>query len=49
MWNVLTVVTLIGVIVILLKPDHYKAIRHELYQVWEDIEKLKGEEDETAK
>lgn len=49
MWNVLTVVTLIGVIVILLKPDHYKAIRHEFYQVWEDIEKLKGEEDETAK
>lgn len=28
---------MLGVIAILLKPDHYKAIRHEFYQVWDAI------------
>ena len=23
--------------------EYYKAVRHEFYQVWDDIEKLKGE------
>lgn len=44
----MTAAALLGVVAMLLKPDHYKAIRHEFYQVWEDIDRLKGEEHEAS-
>lgn len=44
MWKLLQVVTAACVAALLLQPDHYKAIRHELYQVWDSIEELRGAE-----
>ena len=36
-----------GIIVTLLKLDHYKAIRHEFYQVWDTINLMRGVQDEN--
>lgn len=37
MWKILQIITSICVLILLIKPDHYDAIRHELYQVWDSI------------
>lgn len=45
MKNVLLGVAIIGLIVsVLTKEDHYDAIRHEFYQVWDTIDELRGGE-----
>ena len=45
MWKLLQVATAVGVIYLLLRPDHYKAIRHELYEVWDSLDRRLGEGD----
>ena len=45
MWEFLQVLTSICVVVLLMKPDHYDAIRHEFYQVWDSI---RGDSDGQA-
>ena len=32
------------VIATLFREDHYDAIRHEFYQVWDSIEEMRGSE-----
>ena len=35
-------------VLLLLGREYYKAVRHELYQVWDTINEMKGAEYETA-
>ena len=44
------VLVLIGGLCMLsyLGREYYKAIRHEFYQVWDDIEKLRGDNSENS-
>lgn len=43
MWKTLQIMTAVCVIALLAKPDHFKAIRHEFYQVWDTISEMKDE------
>ena len=47
MWKILQAATTICVIWLLLRPDHYKAIRHELYEVWDSLDRRLGEEGDS--
>ena len=42
MEKVLFTAALAGLAVWFIVNDHYKAIRHEFYQVWDSIEELRG-------
>ena len=42
MEKVLLTAALVGLAVWVVANDHYKAIRHEFYQVWDSIEELRG-------
>lgn len=43
MWKLLQILTAIGVAVLMMKPDHYEAIRHEFCEVWNKIEEAEEE------
>lgn len=40
--KVLQILTVIVAVAALLKPNHYKAIQHEFYQVWDSIDEMRG-------
>ena len=43
MKKVLLGVAVVGLLVsVLSREDHYDAIRHEFYQVWDTIEEMRG-------
>lgn len=44
MEKVLLTAALVGLAVYVIAHDHYDAIRHEFYQVWDSIEELRGGE-----
>lgn len=44
MEKVLFAAALAGLAVWFIAHDHYEAIKHELYQVWDSIEELRGGE-----
>ena len=44
MEKVLLTAALVGLAVWVVAHDHYEAIRHEFYQVWDSIEELRGVE-----
>ena len=43
-WMVcITAAVLILIAIEVFRKDHYEAIRHEFYQVWETIEEMRGD------
>ena len=42
--KVLFAAALVGLAAYVIANDHYEAIRHEFYQVWESIGELRGGE-----
>ena len=44
MVKVLFAAALAGLAAWMIAHDHYEAIRHEFYQVWDSIEELRGGE-----
>lgn len=42
MQKVFNVAVALCIAVLFMTPDHYKAIKHEFYQVWDSINEMKG-------
>ena len=43
MEKVLLAVAVLGIAALAVTHDHYKAVRHELYQVWDSIGEMRAE------
>ena len=41
-WKVLQIVAVISMVMLILAADHYDAVRHEFYKVWDSIEELRS-------
>ena len=43
MWKVLQIVMTACLLLMILKSDHYDAIRHEFYQIWDCMDEMRKE------